>query len=107
MGLNHPYNLGDRGVDRVSLPLGELSPSTWPDHTQLPDSDDNFVKNFQEHPQSVILTTSIEPLLDKIHPDKDYCIGQDSGIYWRFTEPVEKGVEAPDWFYVAGVPSRL
>ena len=70
MGLNHPYNLGDRGVDRVSLPLGELSPSTWPDHTQLPDSDDNFVKNFQEHPQSVILT---EPLLDKIHSDKDYC----------------------------------
>ena len=89
------------------IPPGELSPSTRPDHTQLPDSDDNFVKNFQEHPQSVILTTSIEPLLDKIHPDKDYCIGQDSGIYWRFTEPVEKGVEAPDWFYVAGVPSRL
>ena len=96
-------------VTTTSTPLlpGELSPSTWPDHTQLPDSDDNFVKNFQEHPQSVILTTSIEPLLDKIHPDKDYCIGQDSGIYWRFTEPVEKGVEAPDWFYVAGVPSRL
>jgi Uma2 family endonuclease len=63
-----------------------------PDHTQLPDSDDNFVKNFQEHPQSVILTTSIEPLLDKIHPDKDYCIGQDIGIYWRFTEPVGKGI---------------
>jgi Uma2 family endonuclease len=77
------------------------------DHTQLPDSDDNFVKNFQEHPQSVILTTAIEPLLDKIHPDKDYCIGQNSGIYWRFTELVEKGVEAPDWFYVAGVLSRL
>jgi hypothetical protein len=36
------------------IPPGELSPSSWPDHTQLPDSDDNFVKNFQEHPQSVI-----------------------------------------------------
>ncbi|WP_369806397.1 Uma2 family endonuclease [Cylindrospermopsis raciborskii] len=78
-----------------------------PDHTQLPDSDDNFVKNFQEHPQSIILTTSIEPLLKEIHPSGDYCIGQDSGIYWRFTEPPEKGVEAPDWFYVPGVPSRL
>jgi Uma2 family endonuclease len=65
------------------------------------------VKNFQEHPQSIILTTSIEPLLKKIHPNGDYCIGQDSGIYWRFTEPPEKGVEAPDWFYVPGVPSRL
>jgi Uma2 family endonuclease len=65
------------------------------------------VKNFQEHPQSIILTTSIEPLLKEIHPNGDYCIGQDSGIYWRFTEPPEKGVEAPDWFYVPGVPSRL
>ena len=82
-------------------------PFNLPDHTQVPDSDDNFVKNFQEHPQSIILTTSIEPLLKKIHPNGDYCIGQDSGIYWRFTEPPEKGVEAPDWFYVPGVPSRL
>ncbi|QNP29373.1 Uma2 family endonuclease [Cylindrospermopsis curvispora] len=82
-------------------------PFNLPDHTQLPDSDDDFVKNFQEHPQSIILTTSIEPLLKKIHPNGDYCIGQDSGIYWRFTEPPEKGVEAPDWFYVPGVPSRL
>ncbi|WP_180981342.1 Uma2 family endonuclease, partial [Cylindrospermopsis raciborskii] len=57
--------------------------------------------------QSIILTTSIEPLLKEIHPNGDYCIGQDSGIYWRFTEPPEKGVEAPDWFYVPGVPSRL
>ncbi|MFM7615601.1 MAG: Uma2 family endonuclease, partial [Synechococcales cyanobacterium] len=65
------------------------------------------MKNFQEHPQSIILTTSIEPLLKEIHPSGDYCIGQDSGIYWRFTEPPEKGVEAPDWFYVPGVPSRL
>jgi len=48
-----------------------------PDHTQLRDSDDNFVKNFQEHPQSIILTTSIEPLLKEIHPNGDYCIGQD------------------------------
>ena len=63
-----------------------------PDHTQLPESDGNFVKNFQEHPQSIVLTSSIEPILQKLHPDRRYCIGQDSGIYWNLAaEPPEKG----------------
>jgi hypothetical protein len=34
-------------------------PTSLPDHTQLPDSDGAFVKNFQEHPQSILLTDSI------------------------------------------------
>ncbi len=86
-------------------------PLSLPDNTQLPDSDGTFVfveragdKNFQEHPQSIVLTSSIEPVLQKLYPDGQYCIGQDSGIYWRLTEPAEKGAEAPDWFYV---PDRL
>jgi hypothetical protein len=61
-----------------------------PDHTQLPESDGTFVfaersagKNFQEHPQSILLTSSIRPVLEQLHPDGRYCIGQDSGIYWR------------------------
>ena len=61
-----------------------LSSAVWvsllPDHTHLPDRDDNFVKNFQEHPQSIILTTSIEPVLAKLHPDGHYCIGQDCAV---------------------------
>ena len=78
-----------------------------PDHKQLPESDGTFVKNFQEHPQSIILTSSIEPVLQKLHPDGRYCIGQDSGIYWRLIEPPEKGSEAPDWFYVPNVSPLL
>ena len=78
-----------------------------PDHTQLPESDGSFVKNFQEHPQSIVLTSSIEPILHKLHPDGRYCIGQDSGIYWKLTDPLEKGAEAPDWFYVPNVPPLL
>jgi Uma2 family endonuclease len=74
-----------------------------PDHKQLPESDGNFVKNFQEHPQSLLLTSSICPVLDKLHPDGQYAIGQDSGIYWRSIEPPERGCEAPDWFYVPNV----
>ncbi|MBH8553683.1 Uma2 family endonuclease [Nostocaceae cyanobacterium CENA357] len=86
-------------------PASELTP--FPDHTQLPESDGTFVKNFQEHPQSILLTDSIKPILQKRHPDGQYCIGQDSGIYWRMTDPPEKGAEAPDWFYVGNVPPML
>ena len=80
-----------QSVDRVVLP------PAFPDHTQLPESDGTFVKNFQEHPQSLILTDSIGPILQQRHPDGQYAIGQDSGIYWRLTEPLERGAEAPDW----------
>ena len=83
------------------------TPIILPDHTQLPDSDGTFVKNFQEHPQSIVLTSSIAPVLEKLHPDGRYCIGQDSGIYWRMMEPPEKGAEAPDWFYVPNVSPLL
>ena len=79
----------------------------FPDHTQLPESDGTFVKNFQEHPQSILLTDSIEPVLQRMHPDGNYAIGQDCGIYWRITEPPEKGAVAPDWFYVPNVPPNL
>ena len=85
-------------VTRIELP------PPFPDHTQLPESDGTFVKNFQEHPQSIILTDSIGPVLQQLHPDGHYAIGQDCGIYWRETDPPEKGAEAPDWFYVPHVP---
>ena len=81
--------------------------TSLPDHTQLPESDGTFVKNWQEHPQSILLTDSIQPVLRKLHPDGQYFIGQDLGIYWRITEPPEKGAEAPDWFYVPNVPPSL
>jgi hypothetical protein len=51
-------------------------PKSLPDHTQLPDSDGNFVTNFQEHPQSILLTESIWPILETLHPDGQFCIGQ-------------------------------
>lgn len=79
-----------------------------PDHTMLPDRDGNFVKNFQEHPQSMLLTETMVPVLEERYPDGRYCIGQDSGIYWRLdVDPPERGAEAPDWFLVVGVPPTL
>lgn len=87
--------------------MTSLTVLTLPDHTQLPESDGTFVKNWQEHPQSILLTDSIKPILEVIHPDNQYCIGQDLGIYWRLTDQPEKGAEAPDWFYVPNVPPTL
>ncbi|MBD2691061.1 Uma2 family endonuclease [Anabaena catenula] len=92
----------------------ELNIIHLPDHTELPESDGTFVfakraggKNFQEHPQSILLTDSINSVLQQLHSDGQYAIGQDCGIYWRLTDPPEKGAEAPDWFYVANVPPML
>lgn len=92
------------------IPVGfnpGMSLDALPDHTQLPDRNDDIVKNFQEHPQSTLLTDSIFETLKKLHPDEDFAIGQDCGIYWRLTEPPERGAECPDWFYVANVPPML
>jgi Uma2 family endonuclease len=88
-------------------PLATTANLSLPDHNQLPESDGTFVKNFQEHPQSIVLTSSIKPILEKLHPDGRYCIGQDSGIYWKLTEPLDRGAEAPDWFYVPNVEPLL
>lgn len=78
-----------------------------PDHTQLPDSDGAIVENLQEHPQSLLLSDCILPVLHRRHPDGQFCIGSNSGIYWRNTDPPLDGCKAPDWFYVPGVPPLL
>ncbi len=79
-----------------------------PDHTQLPDKDGTFVTNSQEHPQSRLLTDTLEPILQRLHPDRDYFIGRDCGVYWDpNADPPLQGCKAPDWYYVPGVPPDL
>lgn len=93
--------------DETSMEDGTETFAPLPDHTQLPCEDGTFVKHFQEHPQSILLTDSILPILNAKHPEGDYCIGQDSGIYWRITDPPLRGAVSPDWFYVPNVPATL
>ena len=78
-----------------------------PDHKQLPDEDGAIAHNFQEHPQSNLLTECLLPRLHKLWPDEQFIIGSDSGIYWRSTQPPLDGCKAPDWFLVVGVPPML
>lgn len=101
-----PSQNGVNGYGKVApfiLPQGP----DLPDHTQLPESDGAIVNNFQELPQSIILTGSLKPVLDELHPDNQYLIGQDSGIYWDYTDSPLEGVKAPDWFYIPNRPPML
>jgi Uma2 family endonuclease len=93
--------------DHIQLAQSDTTHLSLPDHNQLPESNGSFVKNFQEHPQSLLISSSILPVLEKLHPDGQYAIGQDCGIYWRLVEPLEQGAEAPDWFYVPNVTPLL
>jgi Uma2 family endonuclease len=89
---------------------GAMNPTTLarpPDHTHLPDTDGRPVDRFFVHPQAILLTRSAEPVLRALHPDGQFVIGQNSGIYWRVTDPPLNGCEAPDWFYVPNRPPLL
>jgi Uma2 family endonuclease len=78
-----------------------------PNHLELPCTDGSILTSTQEHPQSDLLTQSLTPRLEEIHPDKQYCVCCDVGIYFRVATPPLAGCKAPDWFYVPGVPPML
>jgi Uma2 family endonuclease len=78
-----------------------------PDHTQLPDRDGVPVENSLESPQGELLTQGIRSVLQKLHPDGQYFIGRDCGIYYWHTTPPLRGCKSPDWYYVPGVPPTL
>ena len=78
-----------------------------PDHTQLPDTDGSISDNSLAHSQSNRLTGSLRPKLLKLHPDGQFFVASDVGIYFRFTEPVLAGCKSPDWYYVPGVGQML
>jgi Uma2 family endonuclease len=82
-------------------------PGPPPDHTTLPDKDGKFARNSFEYWQSHLLTDSILPVAERLFPQGNYFIGEDCGIYWLLTEPPDRGVKAPDWFFVPGVPRLL
>jgi Uma2 family endonuclease len=94
-------------MSTIQIPKPAIDFFRPPDHLELPDKDGTFVRNFQEHPQSTLLTDSLQSVLRRIHPDEQYCIGQDCGIYWKLTEEPLLGCKAPDWFYVPDVPPLL
>ncbi len=77
---------------------------TLPGHLELPQDNGEFVDDWLQFPQSILLTDVLLPRMNRIRPDDQYMIGGDLGIYWRLAELLERGVIVPDWMYVAGVP---
>jgi Uma2 family endonuclease len=79
----------------------------FPTHLDLPCKDDKPVDNVSQPLQASLLTSSIEPLLQERHPDSDYLVASNCGIYWKATNPPLDGCKAPDWYFVPGVPKEL
>jgi Uma2 family endonuclease len=91
----------------MSVTALPVMPVTLPDHTQLPELDGILVHNMQEHPQSMLVTDALQPVLQRRHPTGRFLVGQDTAIYWRLTDPPERGAIGPDWFYVPDVMPLL
>lgn len=89
----------------ILAPLNLGTP--MPDHRDLPEKDGVPVRNSLEPWQSALLSETLDPVLRKKHPEGDYFIGQDCGIYWEKTEPAMLGCKAPDWYLVLNVPRLL
>jgi hypothetical protein len=94
------------GTTKPTAKIPDL-PAHLPDHLELPQENGEFVRNFRELPQCFLLTESIWPILERIHPDRHFVVGHDCGIYWKLTDPPERGAICPDWCYIAGVPPDL
>jgi Uma2 family endonuclease len=71
-----------------------------PGHLDLPDTDGLPLENSIEQIQNLLLTSSLRPILDELHPDEQYFIGHDVGIYYDPKNPKLSHCRAPDWFYV-------
>jgi Putative restriction endonuclease len=81
--------------------------SRLPTHLDLPEKDNSVVENHFEMPQGMLLSESIVPVLEKVHPDGQCAYAGNSLIYFRYTkENPLRGCRAPDWFYVPGVAPR-
>ena len=78
-----------------------------PDHLDLPCDGDPPVQNFTQIPQATLLSETLRPVLDRLHPDGHYLLGADNAVYWRHNVAPERGCIVPDWFYVPGVPPLL
>lgn len=89
------------------MAIAETPTGVFPTHLELPFTDGKPVDNGYQPLQSMLLTGSLTPLLDRFHPDGNYLVAADMGIYWRRTENPLEGCKVPDWFYVPNVPRLL
>jgi Uma2 family endonuclease len=78
-----------------------------PTHLDLPSTDDQPVENNYQTWQTFLLFDTIDSHMERLHPDGQYLLAADMGIYYQITDPPLNGCKAPDWFYVPNVPPTL
>lgn len=91
----------------MSMILSPELRAALPTHLDLPCSDGIPAEYSYQPFQSALLTSAFVPFFDQMHPEGDYFVGADQGIYWMLTENPMSGCRAPDWFFVPGVPRML
>jgi Putative restriction endonuclease len=87
-------------------PRGAQPPSGRHRPTQfdLP-CEDGAVENAHDLPQSALLKETLLPVLNRLHPDGNFCVTHDTGIFYEYIpERNVSRVIVPDWCYVPNVP---
>jgi Uma2 family endonuclease len=91
----------------ATIPNPPPAPLKLPTHLDLPDTDGKPVDNTYQPMQWEILRQSIEPQMQRLHPDGQFLVAVDHGIYFQNTHPPLNGCRAPDLMIVEGVPPVL
>ena len=89
------------------MSIADTPAAVLPTHLDLPCTDGKHAENSYQPYQTALLTEILTPLFDRLHPEGDYFVGMDNGIFWEVTNPPLDGSRSPDWYYVPGVPKLL
>ena len=65
-----------------------------PMHMDLPETDGLPMENAIQMLQIMLLSEVLQPVLAALHPDGQFFIGRDVGIYYRRTDPPLDGCKA-------------
>ncbi len=104
-----PIVRGEREAGPWTTPtsIGSATPTRLPTHLELPDTDGKPVDNIYQPLQGQLLSATVKSFLSVRHPQRDYVLGRDLGIYWKLTTDPLDGCKCPDWCYIPGVPGLL
>lgn len=102
-----PTHLDLPSTDSINSRESFVRAVLLPTQFDLPSTDGKPVENAYHHPQSALLTLTLTPVLDAFHPDGNYFVGADTGIFWQINKEPLEGCKAPDWYYIPNVPRLL
>jgi hypothetical protein len=88
----------------ATIPNPQPVPLKLPTHLDLPDTDGKPVDNTYQPTQWKILQDSLTPWMWKLHPDGQFLVAMDHGIYFKIADPPLDGCRVADLLVVEDVP---